>query len=172
MGVVWVPLPPTPKGNHGRIVKFGGRLAVVPARSAEKAARALVTLLRPHAPSSPLSGPVWRDAVYVLPAPAKPAAVRRAALAGVYLPFGTGKGGRQPDVGNLDKLLDDCLEAAGFVHVDGQIVGGVTQKAFGAVPGYLLRVVPLSQGVPAWQQAAALPAFPPPGWLPPAQPTP
>jgi hypothetical protein len=45
-----------------------------------------------------------------------------------------------PDVGNLDKLLDDALEAAGWLLDDAQIVSGLTGKIYSEEPGYWIRL--------------------------------
>lgn len=141
----WLPLPPVPKGNSPRIIKFGGRLGVAPSKRSKWAEGQLVALLRATSkvPRVPLTCPVWRDATFVLPiAPSWPKWKREAARELRYLPPG---GGRQPDVGNLVKLLDDALERARVIHNDGQIVGGSCSKVYGDQPGYLVRVTELPQ---------------------------
>ena len=141
---LWVPLAPVPKGNSQRVVRRGRFTRVLPSARAESAQRALANYLRRSAPASPPTGPVRRDATYWLPVPKSwPKWKRDAARDGRYLPPG---GGRQPDTGNFDKLLDDALEAAGWVANDGQIVGGHTAKLYAPLePGYSIRITPLEQ---------------------------
>ena len=95
-----------------------------------------------------------RDVLFCLPVPQSwPLWKKAAARQHRYLPPG---GGRQADVGNLVKLLDDALEGAGLIANDGQIVGGECVKLYGQEPGYLIQLTPLVQG--ARQPSEAEPA--------------
>lgn len=151
-GDLWAPMVPVPKGNAQEIYRRGRHLGVKPRAKVKRAQAALAVLLRASAGSREcISGPVWRDACYVLPIPPSwPRWKRVAAEELRYLPPG---GGRQPDTGNLTKLLDDALEDAGLIANDGQIVGGCCVKLYGAEPGYIVRLTELPQASrtePAW----------------------
>ena len=150
--LIWIPLPPTPKGNNPRLVwgRKGGhrkRPLLLPSKAASSCQKALTRLLRASAPPSPLECPVRRDALFCLPVPQSwPLWRKAAARQHRFLPPG---GGRQADTGNLVKLLDDALEGAGLIANDGQIVGGEAWKVYAGEPGYLIRLLPLPQATRA-----------------------
>lgn len=139
---LWIPLAPVPKGNSRRQFRCSrtGALRSAPSRTSQRAEEAVTRFLRLYAPDEPLTGPVQRDACYVMSVPPSwPQWKREAALELRYQHV------TRPDVGNLDKLLDDALEGAGWISNDSRICGGFTFKAYGAVPGYLVRLTPIPQ---------------------------
>ncbi len=59
------------------------------------------------------------------------------ALAGTIRPTSAKKAtGPIPDLGNLEKLIDDCLEAGGWVVNDSLIAQRRSEKIYHAEPGY------------------------------------
>ena len=140
---------PAPK-NHWRIAKIPGKggapgfQKIVLHQRTEAAERALVDALRPLAPAVPLAGALRLDLVSVLPIPASwPAWKREAALAGVVPAIAARKHG---DRGNLLKMVEDALEAAGFYADDAAVTSGDVAKCYGPVPGYQITITPRGHG--------------------------
>lgn len=48
--------------------------------------------------------------------------------------------GTKPDCGNLNKLLEDCLEDLGFYKNDAQISSSITEKFWADIPGIYIRI--------------------------------
>lgn len=129
---------PRQKGNSKRIIHVGRPGAKRPmlvskpqdlATEREVAIRAGV-----YKPLRPLEGPIFLGVTFVLQVPPSWTKRRRAeALAGQVLPTSV------PDRGNLLKLLEDALQAAGFYKSDSQIVDGHVRKEYGAQPGYRIQ---------------------------------
>jgi Holliday junction resolvase RusA-like endonuclease len=133
---------PKQKGNSKLIFRTGYR-GSGPTRVAsnpkDKAAELrLVAMARTYRPLRPLEGPLRLSVAFVLPIPPSWSGRKRAeALAGVLQPTG------RPDRGNLLKLLEDALQAAGFYVNDAQIVGGEVAKRYGDPPGYRIQLTPV-----------------------------
>ena len=140
----FVPGEIKPKGNSKNIVrsKSGQTFLVEPAANTANA-NALRVLFAQYAPPKPLEGPV-RVTYQIRYAWRKGDSKKRRALE--MVPKDTA-----PDLGNLEKQLDDALQAAGFLVNDSQIVcrgdvfdGELTQLRHGKVlcdaPGVLVRI--------------------------------
>lgn len=133
---------PKQKGNSKRFLRVGrpGAVRTIIASSAkDKAAELRLThMARVYRPLRPLEGPLRLSVAFVLPIPESWTQKRRArALAGEIQPTS------RPDRGNLLKLLEDCLEAAGFYVDDAQIVGGEVAKRYGDPAGYRITLTPV-----------------------------
>jgi Holliday junction resolvase RusA-like endonuclease len=135
---------PKQKGNSKLIFRTGYR-GSGPTRVAsnprDKAAELrLVVLAAVYRPLRPMQGPLRLSVTFVLPIPPSwPARKRAEALAGVLQPIG------RPDRGNMLKLVEDALQAAGFYADDSQIVGGEVAKRYGDPPGYRIQITPVGQ---------------------------
>lgn len=133
---------PKQKGNSKVIFRTGYR-GSGPTRVAsnprDKAAELrLVALARAYRPLRPLQGALRLSVTFVLPIPPSwPARKRAEAQAGVLQPIG------RPDRGNLLKLAEDALQAAGFYADDSQIVGGEVAKRYGDPAGYRITLTPV-----------------------------
>lgn len=46
----------------------------------------------------------------------------------------------KPDNGNLNKLLEDCMEDLGFFKNDAQIASSITEKFWAKIPGIYIRL--------------------------------
>lgn len=146
---------PAPKGNSKRVVPVmrGGRQVhvVVPSSADAKREREVVKRIRligPAPPEPALTGPLALDVVFVLPVPKSwPKWRREAALAGHVYPYSdaSGSAGSKPDRGNLLKLIEDALEAAGWVRNDSQFVTGRVAKVYGPEPGYACEIAELEE---------------------------
>lgn len=142
---------PTPKGNSKRVLpdrrsdrcgicaRYAKHFAV-PRPGDKKAEKALVKLLLPSKPATPLSGPVCVDIAIVHQAPKSwPQYRQRAADAGVIRPSSRGT----PDIGNLEKMVCDALEKAGWLNDDAQVVEQRIAACYGQNPGYYVRLYSL-----------------------------
>lgn len=161
----FVPIAPRQKGNRKVIRKRPGRrgawsdgavaaalrgLGVTPPKpkgglfvasnDADKAAEdALVHALRPLAPPEPWAGVIGMDVLFVYPVPGRfDAEQRRLALARTIRPTSTGY--HHHDRGNVLKLLEDAMQAAGFYTNDSNVCEGPVSKVFGEVAGYAVTV--------------------------------
>jgi len=147
---ILVPIAPLPKGNAQSIARnrHTGSLFVVNDKKIQARQKTLTSALRTRAPQEPVTGPVRLDVTFVLGVPTSwPAWKQEAALRGLVLPYtqATGSSGGIPDRGNLLKLIEDCLEKAGFLCNDSQICGGLVAKKYGAEPCYLIELTPLRE---------------------------
>ena len=133
---------PKQKGNSKRILHVGrpgARRTIIASSARDKAAELqLAALAVVYRPLRPLEGPVRLSVTFVLPIPPSwPARKRAEALAGVLQPIG------RPDRGNMLKLAEDALQAAGFYVDDSQIVGGEVAKRYGDPAGYRITLTPV-----------------------------
>lgn len=141
---------PKPKGNSKTIMPVGERCSkckqapqrvLRPRREDEQAERTFSLLLRSAAPPVPFERDVLVSTTFVLPIRASwSKAKKAAALAGTCRPSSRkGSAGSIPDLGNLEKLIDDVLEKGGWIVNDSQIVErGRSRKIYGTEPGYLI----------------------------------
>ena len=149
---------PKPKGNSKSIMPIGkrcpkckkaGRHVLVPRKQDVQAEVAFTKLLRSVAPPSPFARDVALALTVVLPIrPSWSKEKQAAALAGTHRPTSNkGATGPIPDLGNLEKLLDDALEKGGWVVNDSQIAVRLrSRKIYGVEPGYVVEVLEL----PTW----------------------
>jgi Holliday junction resolvase RusA-like endonuclease len=135
----FVPWTVKPKGNSKTIVhgKNGRTYLIEPKKNRENA-DALKLLFAQHAPPQPLEGPVrveYRVTYGWLGKHGK-----RLRALGRRIPKTT-----RPDLGQLEKQLDDVLEAAGFVADDAQIVERESCKCHGTRPGVEVWIMPSTE---------------------------
>ena len=112
----------------------------VASNDADKAAEdALVRALRPLAPPAPWAGVIGMDVLFVYAVPERfDDEQRRLALTRVIRPTSTGY--HHHDRGNVLKLLEDAMQAAGFYTNDSNVCEGPVSKVFGEVAGYAITV--------------------------------
>lgn len=98
-----------------------------------KAARAqLMAALHPHRPAAPLQGPLRLVAKWCFaPAAGHPGGSWRTT---------------RPDTDNLDKLLKDCMTAAGFWRDDAQVASEICEKFWSEPSGIYVRIEQLGEG--------------------------
>ena len=125
----WLPLAPVP-GCQLRATRSGR--TYTPKRQAV-AKRALTAYALHGRPDEPLSGPLSLRVVFWFAAPRSWSRKKAAAaIAGDLRPASRSAG----DVDNLCKLLQDALQAAGYMEDDAQIVDLVASKRYGPDAGY------------------------------------
>lgn len=134
---LFIALPPKTKGNRKAIAcrgPYGRRF--VRANDRDRAAEQhLILAARHFRPLQPLEGPLRLGVTFVMPIPPSWTQKKRAeALAGVVLPT------PRPDRGNMLKLIEDALEAAGYYRDDAAICAGPVDKVYGAEPGYRIQL--------------------------------
>ena len=131
MQCFFIPMrPPTVTHNAKQLHTFmrGGRPCAVLHDSPElKDARArLHAHLAPHAPPSPLTGPVRLVVKWLFPAQGRH-------------PDGAWKTSR-PDTDNLDKALKDEMTRLHFWHDDAQVASEISEKFWANTPGIFIQV--------------------------------
>lgn len=136
----FAPVKPKPKGNAQRIAKNRrtGKRFIKNDESVIRSANALILALTILGPPEPLRGAVVVDVDFLLQVPESfPQWKREAAVAGYVFPYSEGdSAGSIPDRGNLLKLLEDCLEKAGWFRNDSQVCFGKVSKRYGEKVGY------------------------------------
>lgn len=131
MQCFFIPMrPPTVTHNAKQLHTFmwGGRPCAVLHDSPElKDARAkLHAHLAPHAPPSPLTGPVRLVVKWLFPADGRH-------------PDGSYKTSK-PDTDNLEKALKDEMTRLGFWRDDAQVASEIVEKFWADLPGIYIEV--------------------------------
>lgn len=137
----FVGVVPMPKGNAQKIVRRGRKRGLVNEDRVVAKQRELTFALLANAarPARAMRGAVEFGVTFVLPIPKTwPIWKREAAAARALFPYteAEGSSGGIPDRGNLLKLIEDCLEKAGYLSNDSQICDGPVAKVYGETPGY------------------------------------
>ena len=113
----------------------------VPATRDKKAEAKAAALLRAVAPPIPFSVPVVLHVSIKLPIrPSWTKTKKAEARAGRIKPTKSTSGGTIPDLGNLEKLIDDALEKGGWLTNDGLIAQRRSEKIYADEPGYEITV--------------------------------
>lgn len=131
-------IPPRTSHHAKRIVRVGqfSRLADKPELVASK--EMLDTLLLPHQPAVPLTGPVALEVVYVWPWRASETKRARA--------LGRVPHTSKPDLDNVTKSLTDRLAALRFIEADQCVVDLHARKWWGDEPGITITIRPSRAG--------------------------
>jgi Holliday junction resolvase RusA-like endonuclease len=100
-----------------------------------------ISLADPHRPETPFTGALRLDLLFVMPIPPSwPKWQQEAAAARAIDPT------VKPDLSNLVKLVEDCLNrAGGWWRDDSMIVAGNNAKVYGVSPGTHVTITELHQ---------------------------
>ena len=128
-------VPPKATSQTKRLLVIGGRPRFFPKKKHQQAENDLLLLCQPHAPDTPLSGPVRLHVDFVFPWRKSESKKRRAA--------GRLPNDKRPDADNLVKLLGDVLTKLQFYKDDGQVADLRVTKAWGDRVGIAVEVGPL-----------------------------
>lgn len=113
--------PPTVTAQEKKITCRNGKPIVYDSKEIKAARQLFISLLRPHAPKEPLTGPVLLSVSWH------------------FKPTGRHASGdwkiTRPDTDNLQKLFKDCMTAAGFWKDDAQVCAEYVFKLWSSVPG-------------------------------------
>jgi len=150
---------PKPKGNSKILVGVGKRCArckkperyIVASRKEDKQAEQTLTkLLRLVSPPDPIEVDCVLHVSIRLPIMKSwKQKKKEAALAGLCRPTSAKKAtGPIPDLGNLEKLLDDALESARWVVNDSLIAQRRSEKIYHPTPGYVITL----RELPTWKE--------------------
>lgn len=101
-------------------------LAYTPAHI-RKNAQVITEAARAEAPAEPIDGPVKLKILFRFPF--------KAGERKTVLQSGRAWKDTKPDLGNLEKQVEDCLEAAGWIVNDSRIVWRESAKVRSATPG-------------------------------------
>jgi Holliday junction resolvase RusA-like endonuclease len=145
---------PRPKGNSKTVLpdfsspkcprcQKHARHNAVPRSADKKAERSLAKLLLAVGPPEPFSVDV--ELLVTIRLPIRKSwtkAKREAARVGSIRPTTSkaSSGGSHPDLGNLEKLLDDALEKGGWITNDSLIAARRSEKVYGDEPGYSITI--------------------------------
>lgn len=118
--------PPTATAQEKRWRVIRGKPVAYEPPAVQSARAKLTSCLTAHRPDTPLTGPVQLVVKWCFP--------RR----------GTHRDGEyrtsRPDTDNLQKLLKDCMTAAGFWKDDAQVASEIAEKFWADVPGLYIKV--------------------------------
>lgn len=133
-------VPPTTSHHHKRIVRVGKwtKLADRPELASAKAM--LDSLLLPHQPPAPITGPVSLRLEFTWPWLASHSKKTRA--------LGSIPHTSKPDVDNASKTLTDRLVALRFIEDDRKVVELHVRKWWGDAPGVAITIQPDVQDAP------------------------
>jgi Holliday junction resolvase RusA-like endonuclease len=124
----FVPCIPPKTSHHSKRIVRVGRFARMADSEALNDAKALLdTLLLPHRPTSPLTGPLVLRVDFTWPWNATDSKWVRAA--------GKVPHAKRPDASNLLKTIEDRLVRLRFLEDDGQVVWLTGRKWRGDAPG-------------------------------------
>jgi Holliday junction resolvase RusA-like endonuclease len=128
-----------PKSTHQQNVRIFQRAGkcFIGKSTTNKAAQAestLTALLRPHAPRTPLQGPLSLSVDWVYPYRKSEPKKNRSG----YIPCDT-----RPDCDNISKGLQDIMTTLGYWVDDSQIARLTFSKYWGATPGIEISVGPI-----------------------------
>lgn len=134
-------VPPKTSHHAKRIVRIGkfSRLADKPELVASKAM--LDSLLLPHQPSEPMTGPIALCLEFVWP--------WRASEPKKNVALGRMWHVTRPDCSNLTKTLEDRLVALRFIEDDNAVCSLTVLKWWGSDPGIAVRIQRLQVGAPS-----------------------
>lgn len=120
-------VPPKTSHHHKKIVRIGKWTRLADRPELVEAKETLESLLLPHQPSAPLSGPVCLTLEYTWPW-LKGDSKRLRALGRV-------PHDRKPDLDNCSKTFTDRLQALRFIEADAMVVDLRLRKWRGDTPG-------------------------------------
>lgn len=125
---------------RARATVIRGRGHTYKAKAQRREESAFMTYAKEHQPARPLEGPLLLGVWCYMPVPSSnPKWWREAALRGDIRPTG------KPDLSNVEKLVEDCLETLRFFVNDSQIVGHLpgAGKFYCTQPRYEIVLSPL-----------------------------
>ena len=122
-------IPPTVTAQMHKVTVQHGRPRFYDTKELKAARKLFVTSLLPYSPAEPASGPVALTVTWAFPTKSHKHDSWRIT---------------RPDTDNLQKLLKDCMTAAGFWKDDAQVCLEVVSKRWTRqTPGILIQVMPL-----------------------------
>lgn len=125
-------VPPTATSQQKGCFVVGGKPRFFTKTKVKQAHNLLASLLMPHRPVVPLTGPLALSVTWTFPW--RSGDCKRVRLSGTK-PHDT-----RPDLDNLEKGLIDCMTQLGFWGDDGQIAKKRTSKNRGDKPGLFIVV--------------------------------
>lgn len=119
-------VPPTVTAQMHKVTVQHGRVRFYDTQALKDARQLFMTSLLPYRPTEPMSGPVLLSVLWAFPTKSHKHNSYRTT---------------RPDTDNLQKLLKDCMTAAGFWKDDAQVcVEVVTKRWTRETPGILIQV--------------------------------
>ena len=129
-----IPIAPTGQARARATVR-GGHARVYKGTKQRANEDAIIGLLAPHAPETPLAGPVELIVTAWMPIPAsKTKRFRADAIAQIERPT------NKPDLDNIVKNIKDCLTVLQFWGDDRQVVRIVAEKRYSAEPRWEIEI--------------------------------
>jgi len=134
-------VPPTATHQEKRVVMSGGKPKFYDPPEVKRARAKLTAYLAGHRPDQPMEGGVRLLVKWCFP--------RGEHAHGAYKIT-------RPDTDNLQKLLKDCMTAAGFWRDDAQVASEICEKFWAEVPGIYICAEELKETGPAEAESQAL----------------
>lgn len=132
---------PAQKGNSKRLIYVKGSPRLISSSKDKRAERDLVSALMPYAPEVPLSGTCMLELSILQPIPRSwPLWKQKAARDTTLRPASRGT----HDSCNVLKLVEDSIEAAGWVEDDTLFIEHRVSAYYSTDPGYRIVVRPLA----------------------------
>jgi Holliday junction resolvase RusA-like endonuclease len=124
--------PPTATAQEQKTTFRGGYVRRYDPPNVKAAKALLKTALAPHAPETPITGPVALDITWhFTSASHKPGTWRTT----------------RPDLDNLQKGLKDCMTAVGFWADDSQVCFEISRKQWSAAPCIEISITEMKEGL-------------------------
>lgn len=124
-------VPPTVTAQMHKVTFQHGRVRFYDTKELKAARQLFITSLLPHSPIQPMEGPVLLNVLWAFPT--------KSHKEGTYRTT-------RPDTDNLQKLLKDCMTAAGFWKDDAQVcMEVVTKRWTREKPGILIAIEALEE---------------------------
>lgn len=123
--------PPRVTHQSKKIVRIGNHCKLANTTQLNEAVRQYKAALKPHAPESPLDGPIHVRFAFAFPYPSRTPKKQRETT--LYKPT-------RPDWDNMAKTLQDAMTAVGFWYDDAQICSALVEKFYCDEPGIRIYV--------------------------------
>ena len=125
--------PPTYTAQQRRWTIRNGKPMTYPDRRAKRTRAELQSLLAPHAPQAPMTGPILLDIKLIYPY--RKNEKKQVVKAGTEIPKTT-----RPDTDNSIKLIQDVMTATGYYIDDSQVYDLHATKWCGPIPGIAIDI--------------------------------
>jgi Holliday junction resolvase RusA-like endonuclease len=131
-------VPPRATAQQKGAFVAGGKVRFYKKARIAQAESDWISLLRPHAPESPLQGPLLVDVSFVFPFKKTERKADRER--------GWVRSHTRPDIDNLCKMLFDAMSRLGFWNDDGQIADMRARKMRGQATGLAVYISEIGAG--------------------------
>jgi Holliday junction resolvase RusA-like endonuclease len=125
-------IPPKATSQQKGVMVIGGHPRFFKKKHVKQAEASLMSMLMPHRPAVPFTGPVKLTVYWTYP---WRKSEKKSVIAQGCAPCDT-----RPDASNLIKMFEDCLTTLNFWNDDSQVYSLTFSKWWGNVPGIEVRI--------------------------------